>query len=103
MSKNFKYSLVLAFALSVIPSLGHYLTGSSIPGEGIGFEVLIYEPFNFAYPISAFIIFVIINSKFSSTKNIGVSLVKSLAWSLLVFTIGFLLLTQLHLNLGGKL
>ena len=103
MSKNFKYSLILALALSVIPSLGHYLTGSSNPGDGIGFEILIYEPFNFAYSICAFMVFVIINTKFSSSKNIGISLVKSLAWSAIFFPIAFLLLAQLHLNLGGKL
>lgn len=70
---------------------------------GIGFEILIYEPFNYAYLILAFIVFAIINSKFNSTKKFGISLVKSLAWSLGFFSIAFLLLAQLHLNLGGKL
>ena len=102
MSDNLKYNFLLGLFIVAIPVMAHFFSGRTNPSTGIGFDVLLYKPFDFAYIIFTLILFAFINIKFRK-NNIKVSVLKSIVWSFDFLIISFLLLSQLHLNMGGNL
>ncbi len=95
--------IVFVLMLS-IPLIIEYITATA-ENPGTGFDVLLYEPFDFAYVVLTFIIFLTINivtSKklnMSMWKGAGISIGILIPW----FVISFLSVAQLHISLGGKL
>ncbi len=101
MSKVNRYNLIVVFILALLPLVSHYFTGKQNPADGIGFDFLLYKPFDFAYVLFAVIVISVVNFRFSSDnlKNAF----RALVWSLGFFVVSFLLLGELHLKLGGQL
>jgi hypothetical protein len=97
---------IAALGALAIPLLAEYITAS--PGEvpGTGFDVLLYEPFDFAYILLVTAIFVSLNIWSSALQIEGSKLQGALLGVLLAigwFFVSFLLVGQLHISLGGKL
>lgn len=71
--------------------------------NGLGFDVLLYWPFNYAYILLVGAIFTMSNMTTqpgeSKVRLLATALISWLAW----FIITFLAVAQLHLSLGGKL
>ena len=99
------HNLLIGSALLAIPLVAELQTANPTGVPGIGFDVLLYEPFDFAFVLFASIIFAILNAYLSrkAGKNPWVGakfgILVSVAW----FVIAFLAVSQLHLSLGGKL
>lgn len=96
---------ILFAVLLAVPLIAEIITATSKNVPGTGFDVLLYEPFNFAYVFLVGVLFIFLNSYISSTMNqsmtsgMGIGTLLFAVW----FAIAFLLIGQLHLSLGGKL
>jgi hypothetical protein len=93
-------------------ALGAFLLAISVVAEisnsindAAGFEVLLYQPFEFAFALLAVALFVGLNVYLSrKSRNIafggvGAGLVIAIGWFMLAFGV----VAQLHISLGGKL
>lgn len=99
----------IALIFGAIPLVAHYLTGRENPNHGVGFNLLIYEPFQFAYLIVSGLFFIIANTfllikyhgqlMISILTGFGLGVFISLSWYVVVFMI----LVQLHVFMGGVL
>ena len=73
--------------------------------NSLGLEVLLYEPFEFAFALLALALFVALNVRVSrsgresSWRGVALGAVIAVGW----FEAAFLLVAQLHISLGGKL
>ena len=99
-------SNVLVFAaLLAVPLIAEAATASGGQVPGTGFDVLFYEPFDYAYVCLATFLFVALNAYIASKKSMsvwigaGVGVLLSVVW----FAVSFLSVVNLHLSLGGKL
>ncbi len=105
MKKQFVANFILFSALSGVPLVSEYATAKPTNVPGTGFDILLYEPFDFAYLLLAAILFIGTNIIFSGkrhqSKKVGIvqGFIITIAW----FVISFLAVGQLHLSLGGKL
>jgi hypothetical protein len=94
-----KPNLIIAAIALLIPIVAEFFS----PETGLGFDVLLYWPFDFAYVLLVGVFFVAANvlaPKVSTTLGsvfLGVSF--WLGW----FLVSFLAVSQLHLSLGYKL
>ncbi len=95
----------LFVTLMVIPLIAEFITAKPNHVPGIGFDVLLYQPFDFAYMLLAGVLFIAVNLHTSKQGNNKVFTVigKSVAIWLFWFLVSFLAVGQLHLSLGGKL
>ena len=73
------------------------------PETGLGFDVLIYKPFDYAYALLVGIIFLVANFKFSSDRRAINCFVIAMSSWLAWFVVSFLSIAQLHVALGYKL
>ena len=97
--------------MSMIQNLGIVIVALLIPlaaelvspETGLGFDVLLYWPFDFAYALLVGGVFVVSNQVFPAAKGAFYSLVVGLSFWLGWFTVSFLAVGQLHLSLGYKL
>lgn len=98
-------NLILFVALSGVPLVSEYVTATPTNVPGTGFDILLYEPFDFAYVLLAAIFFIGTNISFTGkrhqSKKVGMAqgLIITIAW----FVVSFLAVGQLHVSLGGKL
>jgi hypothetical protein len=73
------------------------------PKNGLGFDVLLYWPFSYAFILFVGVVFIVANVTVAPRDSIFRPLATALAsWSGW-FIVAFLAVTQLHLSLGGKL
>ena len=88
-----------------VPLLAHYFTAKPTAGDGIGFDILLYEPFDFAYSLVVLSVFVFVKvwSPYSRASSKGVGLAISVAIFTIWFVTSFLALGELHTSLGGQL
>ena len=88
-----------------IPLIAEYKTATPGNVPGVGFDVLLYEPFQFAYALLVTIFFVIANAYTGGKqqRNINQSVIVALLIAVLWFFASFLAVAQLHFSLGGKL
>ena len=91
--------------LFAVPLVAEVLTATPDNIPGTGFDILLYQPFDYVYVILAGILFIALNSyisvqqqrTFSTGAGIGIAIL--VVW----FAVAFLSVGQLHLSLGGKL
>lgn len=91
---NAQHYATIAFFLgaSVIPIVSEYKFNK-------GFDILIYEPFDFAYFLLVTAAFILINRFFKQETAILHGALISLLW----FFVTFLAVGQLHLSMGRPL
>ena len=99
---------VIVTTISIgIPLVAEYVTAEPGNGPGTGFDILLYEPFDFAYFLVVSIIFVALNVRSSYRAVGGNALIQGTLYgifcSLVWFAVSFLAVAQLHVSLGGKL
>jgi hypothetical protein len=97
---------ILALVTLAIPLVAEYVTASSNNVPGTGFDVLLYEPFDFAYILLVTLFFITLNVRASAftekgfkIQGIFIGIALAIGW----FIVTFLAVGQLHLSLGGKL
>ena len=97
-------NILIAVVLSAIPIFLHYI--SFTPDKtGIGFDVLIYEPFDFAYLLLAVGVFVSVNIYHAKSVQGGLfsAVIESSILAVIWFVISVVALMQFHVSLGGTL
>ncbi len=100
-----KITLIALFILGAVPLVAEYATATPDNVPGTGFDILLYQPFDFAYIGMAALGVIAVNASAakregrSITSAVGISGVAILVW----FALTFLAVGQLHLSLGGKL
>jgi len=103
--KQGRINTVLFIILLGIPLAAEYVTAKPdfVPGTGI--DILLYEPFDFAYVLLAAILFISINVVISSRRHQSkvLGLFQGSFITIGWFIISFFAVMQLHLSLGGKL
>lgn len=89
-----------------IPLIAEVVTATPENVPGTGFDILFYEPFDFAYVILVGVLFLGLNCYFSAKKKksilkygIAVGAVLLFFW----FIVSFILVAELHVRLGGIL
>ena len=87
--------------LSAIPLVSELATTPS----NLGFDILLYKPFEFAYIFLAGLLFIVLNIYISilNKSTIFMGLVIGISELAVWFLITFILVGQLHITLGGKL
>ena len=105
---NMKKTLLLGALLILGVLIIHFSSYSTNPSQG--FNVLLYEPFDFAFSVFVVFIFLYINKSY-----VGVVVIKkkytellliiiyALLFSVVWTVVAFLALVQFHLILGGQL
>lgn len=97
---------ILALVTLAIPLVVEYVTASPNNIPGTGFDVLLYEPFDFAYILLVTVFFIALNIRASTLSEKGSKIQGifiGIAWAMGWFIVTFLAVGQLHLSLGGKL
>jgi len=96
----------LGLGALAIPLFAEYITAKPGNVPGTGFDVLLYEPFDFAYALLVGSLFLAINI-WSATEIEDRSKLQGALLGILLavgwFVVAFLSVGQLHLSLGGKL
>jgi hypothetical protein len=92
-------NIVIAIAALLVP-LGAELVS---PETGLGFDILLYWPFDFAYVLLVLAAFLLSNQLSQVAGGKFKALVVGLSYFLGWFAISFLAVSQLHLSLGYKL
>jgi len=95
----------ILIVLSSIPLVAEYATARPGNVPGTGFDVLCYEPFDYAYFLMAFVILVFANVIIAGKKGKLIKQAVVLGGTIAVawFIICFIAVAQLHISLGGKL
>ncbi len=97
---------IVALGALAIPLFAEYTTAGPGNVPGTGFDVLLFEPLDFAYALLVTIIFIALNIWASALQKDGSKFQGALLGVLLAigwFVVSFLAVGQLHLSLGGKL
>ena len=96
-------------SLLSVAVFAEYFGFKTLKDEGYGFRFLLYKPFDMAYPILAFVVFLMgsIKTYFKSDKNIISNLVfafcLNILWTVMWFIFTFLTVASVHSGLGGRL
>ena len=105
---NIKKALVVGTLLILGILMIHFSSYSTNPSQG--FDVLLYEPFNFAFSVFVVFIFLYINKSYMSVVVINKNytellliLLYAILFSVIWTVVAFLALVQFHLILGGQL
>lgn len=108
MCMNIKKTLVVGVMLILGILIMHFSLFSTSPSQG--FNLLLYEPFNFAFSVFVFFIFLYINILYIGTVVINKAytellliILYAILFSVIWTVIAFLALVQFHLILGGQL
>jgi len=98
-------NLALGLALLVPPVAAEIYTAEPGKVPGAGFDVLLYDPFQYAYALLGLVLFVAVNAALAklSGKSAWLGLPTGAAVALGWFLLAFLAVGQLHISLGGKL
>ena len=101
-----KLNGALAFGALLPPLMAEYATAKPGNVPGTGFDILLYEPFDFAYALLVTALFVGANLWASIKKEDGskihgvlLGILMAIGW----FVVSFLAVGQVHISLGGKL
>jgi hypothetical protein len=92
-------NLVIGVAALLVPLTAELVS----PETGMGFDVLLYWPFDFAYVLIIGVIFFASNFAAIDSENVFSWVASSLGSWLCWFFVSFILVAQLHLSLGYKL
>jgi hypothetical protein len=103
--------MLIGLAMSVARNLGIGIIALLIPlvaevispETGLGFDVLLYWPFDFAYALFVGGIYIVTNQLFPTVNGAFGSFVVGLSYWLGWFTVSFLAVGQLHISLGYQL
>lgn len=105
---NLKKSILIGAVLTILILFVQYSSFATNPS--VGFDILIYEPFQFAFSFFVGFVFLFINRSYvvpSLAKidygKLTVLIIYAIVFSIVWTVISFLLVLQLHLSLGGKL
>jgi hypothetical protein len=98
-------NIALGLVLLSLPLIAEYWTATPQNVPGTGFSVLLYEPFSFAYPLLASLLFVVLNVNASQKvgKDKWADVIAGIFFTFIWFVIAFLAVGQFHLSLGGTL
>ena len=95
---------ITIFALALALPLGaEFVTATPEHVPGTGFDVLLYEPFEFAYASCIGALFLLANLVKVGSRKVVASIFVAIPVWLVWFVAAFLAVGQLHLTLGGKL
>jgi len=91
--------------LALLVPLVHYATFVSTEVAGVGFDMLIYEPFSGAPSVIAFFVFLLMNLKWAHKGKglIFAAVILALLFTAIWFALSFFLLVETHWALGGHL
>ncbi|RFA30972.1 hypothetical protein CAI21_03075 [Alkalilimnicola ehrlichii] len=109
MRRQIAANIIVSLLLLAVPLVALYATAGPEHVDGIGFGILLYEPFDFAYVLLAWVLFFGVNfwsfvARGRSSKQAGVAAVVTSGLIVLVwFIVAFLAVAQLHISLGGQL
>ena len=98
-------NFTLGLALLVPPVAAEIYTATPGNVPGTGFDVLLYEPFQYAYGLLGLVLFAALNALLarlsgkSGWSGLPIAAAVALGW----FFLAFLAVGQLHISLGGKL
>ncbi len=96
-------SVTQNFGIGIIALMIPFVAEIVSPETGLGFDLLLYWPFDFAYVLLVGVIFVIFNQVSKVSRGAIASLIVGLFFWLGWFAVSFLAVAQLHLALGYKL
>ena|SRR5688572_7707132 len=98
-------NIAMAVLLTVPPLAAELSTATPEDVPGTGFDVLLYQPFDYAYGLLGLLIFTALNSYLSGRSGKGAWLGVPIGAAIAVcwFFGAFLAVGQLHLSLGGQL
>jgi hypothetical protein len=88
-----------------VPLVAEYTYAQPIKIQGIGFDLMLYRPFPFAFPIFCLFVFTVLNIRLYKRQlspvisGFVVSAPLTVAW----FVVTFMAVVQLHISLGGVL
>ena len=99
LSMRIKLNLSIAAIALLIPVVAELIS----PETGLGFDVLLYWPFNYAYILLVGGVFVTTNVFAPESGAVMSSAILGVLFWLGWFLIAFLAVGQLHLSLGYKL
>ena len=87
------------------PLFAEYIDVSLSGTSNLGFEILLYEPFNNFYMILVLISFISVNTYIAvkSKKSMGVFIAQSVVLYVCWFILAFLSVALLHTSLGGHM
>ena len=94
-----KPNLIIAAIGLLIPILAEFIS----PETGLGFDVLLYWPFDFAYVLLVGVLFVAANVLTPKASTTLGSVILGISFWVGWFLVSFLAVSQLHLSLGYKL
>ena len=94
-----KPNLIIAAIGLLIPILAEFIS----PETGLGFDVLLYWPFDFAYVLLVGVLFVAANLLIAKATTTLGSVMLGISFWVGWFLVSFLAVSQLHLSLGYKL
>ncbi len=100
---------LLAILLTAVPVVAMFVAQGQSSPSGIGFAVLLYEPFDYAYLAFAAAVFSAVNVRFAVRRwgyraaTVGVALVVSSVVTLIWFLAAVVIVAQVHSMLGGQL
>lgn len=102
MDLKLRNGIIFLIGLAV-PHTAELCTATSEYLPGTGFDVLLYQPFDFAFITLMGVTFLVVNligrGGRSPYKSVGIGLIVWIVW----FIVTFLAVGQLHITFGGKL
>jgi len=98
-------NVLLFLGLSAPPLLAEYMTARPGDVPGKGFDVLCYEPFDYAYLLLALSMFMVANIKMARSKEkpMGQAAILGVFITFVWFVTCVVVVGGMHLELGGKL
>jgi hypothetical protein len=98
-------NIALGAGLLIPPVAAELYTAKPNNVPGTGFDVLLYQPFQFAYALLGLVLFVVLNIALRnpSPKRFWAGTFAGTAIALCWFFLAFLTVGQVHISLGGKL
>lgn len=102
-------NIAVALILLAVPLVALYVTAQQGNVSGIGFKILLYEPFDFAYVLLAWTLFFVVNFQGLAIRTgirwqtlssaVATSGILVIGWFFVTFFAVFLL----HTSLGGSM
>ena len=98
-------NVLLAVSLICVPVLVELVAAAFGHDPGIGLDVLLYWPFDFAFPSLALLLFAWLNAQLFVRLRwpMFIGVVAGAFFSVFWFILAFLAVAQLHISRGGQL